>query len=272
MLRTRIITSIVLFAALLLLLFSGYDMAFQLILTLVFGLASWECFRLFGSDHPVAGALFLAAILPLLLHFSEPSQLIWLLAACVAIWVIKFTPALKVNIPPLGTNANRVLMGMYAFALLGFFAAMYLLYRHSPVFLLSIVSVVFIADIGAYSFGKTFGVRKLAPQISPSKTWAGAVGGWASALVFATIIVMLPGVTDTFMGKLRQHLGMGGMMLVMTLLVSSSVVGDLFESRLKRRVGMKDSSNLVPGHGGVLDRIDALLPVLPLACLLDLLI
>ena len=160
---------------------------------------------------------------------------------------------------------------MYSVSILAFFLAMYALYRHSPIFLLSIVSIVFIADIGAYAFGKTFGKHKLAPKISPSKTWEGAIGGWASAMAFSLIVAMLPILPETFMAKFHTRLGWVGLCAIVTVLIASSVVGDLFESRVKRRVNMKDSSGLLPGHGGVLDRIDALLPVLPLACLLDLL-
>jgi len=97
-------------------------------------------------------------------------------------------------------------------------------------------------------------------------------GGIFSVLVFAVIVTLIPDLQDTFMVKFQSRLGWFGLFAILTLLVSCSVVGDLFESRLKRRVGAKDSSNLLPGHGGVLDRIDALLPVLPLASLLDLLI
>lgn len=271
MFKTRVITSIVLFGALVFLLFSGYHFAMEVVATAIFAIASWECFRLFGVSHSLVSATVWAATFPILIHLADFSRLIWLLVLCVLMWALRFAPTLKIGIPPLATTANRLLMGMYSVALLAFFIAMYALYLHSPVFLLSIVSIIFIADIGAYTFGKTLGKHKLAPKISPSKTWEGAIGGWASALVFSAIIVMIPMFHGTFMTKFQTKLGWFGLLAIVTLLVSSSIVGDLFESRLKRRVGVKDSSNLVPGHGGVLDRIDALLPVLPLACLLDLL-
>ncbi len=271
MLKTRVITSIVLFGALVGLLFSGYHLAFEVVLTAFFAAASWECFRLFGVSHPIVSAIAWSVTFPIVIYLADFSRLIWLLALCVMMWALRFAPTLKIGIPPLATIGNRLLMGMYAFALLAFFIAMYALYRHSPLFLLSIVSIIFIADIGAYAFGKTFGKRKLAPKISPSKTWEGAIGGGASALAFSCILAMIPMFQDTVMGKFQMKLGWIGLLVVITLFVSSSVVGDLFESRLKRRAGVKDSSNLLPGHGGVLDRIDALLPVLPLASLLDLL-
>jgi len=126
-----------------------------------------------------------------------------------------------------------------------------------------------VADIGAYFSGKGFGRHKLAPSISPGKSWEGAVGGWLAVLVVAAVAVMMLGEL-TFVGRLYMRFGWPGFIVVMTLLVAASVVGDLFESQLKRRAGVKDSSNLLPGHGGVLDRIDALIPVLPLAALIDL--
>lgn len=272
MLKTRVITSIILFGSLLLLLFSGYHIAFEVVLTAFFAAASWECFRLFGNAYPAWSAVLWTATFPIIIYMADFSRLIWLLALCAAMWLLRFAPTLKVGLPPLATMGNRLLMAMYSIALLAFFVSMYWLYRHSPMFLLSIVCIVFIADIGAYAFGKTFGKRKLAPKISPSKTWEGAIGGWASALVFSAVIAMMPFFQDSFMANFQFRLGWLGLLLVLTLLVASSVIGDLFESRLKRRAGVKDSSNLLPGHGGVLDRIDALLPVLPLACLLDLLI
>lgn len=271
MFKTRVITSIVLFAALVLLLFSGYHLAFEVVLTAFFAIASWECFRLFGVSNAIPSAILWSSSFPLILYLADFSRLIWLLVLCVLMWALRFAPTLKIGIPPLGTLGNRLLMGMYSIALLAFFIAMYALYRHSPLFLLSIVSIVFVADIGAYSFGKTLGKRKLAPKISPSKTWEGAIGGWASALVFSVLIAMVPMFQGSFVDKFQMKLGWMGALAIVSLFVWSSIVGDLFESRLKRRAGVKDSSNFLPGHGGVLDRIDALLPVLPLACLLDLL-
>jgi len=272
MLKTRVITAVVLFGVLTLLLFSGYHLAFELFLTAFFAAASWESFRLFGNAYPFWSAAIWACAFPIIIYTTDASKLVLLLGLCVAMWFVRFAPTLKFGLPSLGTMANRLLNAMYAVAILAFFLGVYALYRHSPLFLLSIVSIVIVADIGAYAFGKNFGKRKLAPKISPSKTWEGVFGAIFSVLVFAVIVTLIPDLQDTFMVKFQSRLGWFGLFAILTLLVSCSVVGDLFESRLKRRVGAKDSSNLLPGHGGVLDRIDALLPVLPLASLLDLLI
>lgn len=269
MLKTRVITALCLFSFLIVLLFSGYVRAFELVLTCFFALASWESFRLFGNAYPAWGALLLAPFFPLIIYAVDLSRLSVLLGLCTAIWCLRFAPTLKIGLPPIKSTANYMLSGMYSTTILVFFLGVYALYRHSPLFLLSIISIVIIADTGAYVFGKRFGKHKLAPKISPAKTWEGAIGGWLSVLVIAAISTKIPILSDTFAVKVQTRLGWFGLFAVLTLLVACSVVGDLFESRLKRRAGMKDSSNLLPGHGGVLDRIDALIPVLPLASLLD---
>jgi phosphatidate cytidylyltransferase len=111
--------------------------------------------------------------------------------------------------------------------------------------------VVAFADIGAYFSGRQFGRHKLAPEVSPGKTWEGFWGGMlASSLICGGILVL--------MGRFNS-----GWIFIMVLLVSVSVVGDLFESVLKRQRGVKDSGSLLPGHGGVLDRIDSAVAVLP---------
>ncbi|MEA5096914.1 MAG: phosphatidate cytidylyltransferase [Burkholderiaceae bacterium] len=270
MLTTRIMTAVVLFGFLLLLLFSGCPHAFELVLTGFFALASWESFRLFGNAYPAWSALLWTPVFPLIIYTADLSKLSIFLSVCVAIWCVRFAPALKFGLPQTKGTANLVLAGLYSLAILAFFVGTYELFLHSPMFLLSIISIVLIADIGAYAFGKTFGKHKLAPQISPAKTWEGAIGGWLSVLVIAGFSTMVPMLNDTFAVKFQSKLGWLGMFVILTLLVACSVVGDLFESRLKRRAGMKDSSHLLPGHGGVLDRIDALIPVLPLASLLDM--
>jgi phosphatidate cytidylyltransferase len=130
------------------------------------------------------------------------------------------------------------------------------------------VLVVWLADIGAYFAGKAFGKHKLAPAISPGKTWEGAIGGWLAVIVVALVAALTRAFEPTLFFSLLERLGSVRALIALTLLVAFSVVGDLFESMLKRQAGVKDSSGLLPGHGGVLDRIDALLPVLPLAMLL----
>ena len=127
--------------------------------------------------------------------------------------------------------------------------------------LLVVLAVVWIADSAAYFAGRAFGRRKLAPAISPGKTWEGVAGALLAAAVFAAALAAGSGGAS-FVGRWLSFT------LVVTLLVVVSIVGDLFESALKRRAGAKDSGSLLPGHGGVLDRIDSLLAALPVAALM----
>lgn len=136
-------------------------------------------------------------------------------------------------------------------------------------YLLSALCLVWAADIGAYFGGKAFGRRKLAPSISPGKSWEGVVAGMLTVALLAVcwIAVDRHASVDSpsLYSRLLLGLGPAGMLLALAFLAGMSVVGDLFESLIKRQAGAKDSSQLLPGHGGVLDRIDALLPVLPLS-------
>jgi phosphatidate cytidylyltransferase len=143
-------------------------------------------------------------------------------------------------------------------------------------FLLSVLSLVWVADIGAYFAGRAFGQRftrnKLAPSISPGKSWEGVWGGMAGVLLLAVLWVwadqaMQPAVPSFYTRLARQ--GWWLLLLGAIFMAAMSVVGDLVESLVKRSVGAKDSSGLLPGHGGVLDRVDALLPTLPLAMMLS---
>lgn len=139
---------------------------------------------------------------------------------------------------------------------------------HGVNFLLSMLFLVWAADVGAYFGGRTFGRRKLAPSISPGKSWEGVWSGFATVVLVALIWIWvdqsLSVDSPSMYSHLLQGLGPVGMGLSLLFLTAMSVVGDLFESLIKRQAGVKDSSQLLPGHGGVLDRIDALLPVLPI--------
>ena len=130
------------------------------------------------------------------------------------------------------------------------------------------------ADIGAYFAGKAFGKHKLAVRLSPGKSIEGAIGG--CILVLFVALLGATTFSDIFQGNffatLQDKWGWSGMLAITILCIGMSIQGDLFESQLKRLAGVKDSSALLPGHGGFLDRIDALLPVLPLAGLIAILL
>lgn len=269
MLKTRVITALILLAILLPVLFLNNFFAFAVVTLVFFAAGAWESLRLFRYARAELWAAFWVLGYAALMFSGNLSGIRGLFAACVALWVIRFVPALKFGLPAVSTTANRLLSLTYTLTLLGCFVAIVSLFQHSPLYLLSVMAIVWIADVGAYFTGKGFGRHKLAPTISPGKSWEGAVGGWLAVLVVAAAAVMYFGGT-TFPGRLYERIGWPGFIAVMTILAAASVVGDLFESQLKRRAGFKDSSNLLPGHGGVLDRIDALIPVMPLAALIDL--
>jgi phosphatidate cytidylyltransferase len=138
-------------------------------------------------------------------------------------------------------------------------------------FIFSLLLLVWVADVGAYFSGRAFGRRKLAVHISPGKSWEGVWGGMAAVVVMALIWVWIDEQFAFESQSLFSRLYVRGwpfLLLATVFLVAMSVVGDLVESLVKRSAGMKDSSLLLPGHGGVLDRVDALLPTLPIALML----
>jgi phosphatidate cytidylyltransferase len=136
-------------------------------------------------------------------------------------------------------------------------------------FILSVFCLVWAADIAAYFGGRAFGRRKLAPSISPGKSWEGVWSGMVGALLLAVLWLLVERAlavdSKSLYDALRDRFNVVVIALGVMFLAAMSVVGDLFESLVKRSAGAKDSSRLLPGHGGVLDRIDALLPVFPIA-------
>lgn len=274
MLKTRIITAVLLLAVLLPVLFSQYFPAVAGVVTLFVAAALWEAARLFGVGSAKAklagvagGALFVFLVL-----IAKPASVNSLYGVACLLWLLRYVPSLGMGLPPMQGGGNWSMAVTFSFAIFACFFAILALYLQSPLYLLSVMALVWLADIGAYFAGKAFGKRKLAPSISPGKSWEGAIGGGIAVLLLASTTVLLapanPWLQDTFAVKLQARFGWAMALLLLVLVVAASIVGDLFESQLKRRAGMKDSSNLLPGHGGVLDRIDALIPVLPLAALI----
>ncbi|MFD2367826.1 phosphatidate cytidylyltransferase [Pseudoduganella sp. GCM10020061] len=276
MLKTRVLTAVVLLAILLPVLFYRNMLAFGAVVLAFMGAALWEAYRLVqpNARYPVLVPLLwtLAFAMPVMAGgLSTQSPLWWGLAA--AAWLLVFAPKLKTGLPDIASGSARIHGILYMLSIVAAFMAITALYRHSPVYLLSVMALVWIADIGAYFSGKAFGKRKLAVSISPGKSWEGAIGGGIAVLLIAAATVFFAGdaalLADTFAVQVQAKAGWLVLAAVLLLLVAASVIGDLAESQLKRRAAIKDSSNLLPGHGGVLDRIDALVPVLPIAALID---
>jgi len=140
-----------------------------------------------------------------------------------------------------------------AMVLLPTWAALLYLHARGPGVLLGVMAIVWIADTAAYFAGRQFGRHKLAPTISPGKTWEGVAGALAALALYAGALSLLAGMP------------LLSLFLMLSALLYVSVLGDLFESWIKRVSGMKDSGHMLPGHGGVLDRIDALTSTLPVA-------
>jgi phosphatidate cytidylyltransferase len=273
MLRQRVITAVVLLALLLPALLAPSPVPFALFTLVLISAAGWEWARLNGVTS-AAPALASGALLAVLCGLSlqrlpelGPVGGLWWVGT--GLWVVGGGLALRRGPAGWQTWPHRLRwalgLGLLWLAWLALAQA-----RTSGVnFLLSVMCVVWVADISAYFSGRAFGRHKLAPTISPGKTWEGVYGGVAGVLVLAFGWLWLESQftldSASVFKLLQQHHGWGGLLLAALLLTALSVVGDLFESLVKRAAGVKDSSALLPGHGGVLDRIDALLPVLPAA-------
>lgn len=279
MLKQRIITAIVLFAVVLACLFAPYDWPLAVLATLALSLAAWEWSRLNGFSGPPAvsiGVVFgIACAIAALNDVPEVTKpsLFWLVF-CMA-WLVGAVLVLRGGVE--GWNALpralRLVAGLAVFAVA--WVAMLRAFELGINYLLSLMALVWMADIGAYFAGKTFGMklfaRKLAPTVSPGKSWEGVVGGVIGVLLLASLWLWLDRSLAyewgrSFYGVVRQQ-GVFMLIVVCIALVAMSVLGDLLESLVKRAAGVKDSSGVLPGHGGVLDRIDGLLPVMPMGML-----
>lgn len=274
MLKQRIITALILLAVLLAVLFYPLPWLFGAFMTLFMGAASWEWARLSGYDAPatwgwaVVAMLGCIAMLALGWPVAQGGWPMLLMACCTLAWLLCAFVLLQQGVGVWQRMARPVRMAGGLLALwAAWLAAVQLHGQFGVWYLLSVLSLVWVADIGAYFFGRALGKKKLAPTISPGKSWAGVWGGVGSVVVFAVLAVVFFPAVRHFYADLAQQGGWLVLTAVVVGMAALSVVGDLIESLMKRSMGMKDSSRLLPGHGGVLDRIDSILPILPLAVL-----
>ena len=275
MLKQRVITAIVLLAVLLPALFYKTPLPFCALALVLIGAGAWEWGRLNGSS-PVT-CLTLGAVCVLLCGaswlagwLSRPTPLLWALVG--AGWVLGGAYLLLKGVAGWTRISRFWRIPCGVLALWTTWLAVAQARFVGIEFLLSILLLVWVADIGAYFAGRKFGGRfsrrKLAASISPGKSWEGVWGGMLGVALMALVWVTFQPDGQTVFHRLQRQHGEWIMVLALAFLVAMSVVGDLVESLIKRSAGAKDSSGLLPGHGGVLDRVDALLPTVPLAMML----
>ncbi len=275
MLKTRIITALILFVFFVSALFFSSPALWVVLATVVAAVAAWEwgALQAFGARSRVAlavGVLLFAA----LIASRQPEALglgagfsyqagwglgRWFYVPATIFWVLVVPVWMRVRWS-LPRSLVGSLIGMLV--ILPTWLALIQLRQVGPWALVGLMAVVWVADTGAYFFGRRFGRTKLAPNISPGKTWEGAVGG--------TFLVVVYGLAIGFGFSLVSGPEIASVILGMLAFAALSIIGDLFESLLKRQAGLKDSSAILPGHGGVLDRIDSLTSTLPIASLLCL--
>ena len=284
MLKQRVITAVVLLAILLPAMFYKTPAPFCAVALVLIAAGTWEWARLNGYSPAVSILVgFCMAVLCALAWYAglltKPLPLLWTLAG--GLWVLLGAALLRRGVPgwPVIPKVLRLLGGMAMLWLAWLAVAQARVMGIG--FLLSVLLLVWVADIAAYAAGRTLGGKftrgKLAPAISPGKSWEGVwgamVGVVALSICWALLERNLTGSgsampSSSLYTQLWAQHGVVVMLVGVIFLVAMSVVGDLVESLIKRSAGVKDSSALLPGHGGVLDRIDALLPAVPLAMML----
>ena len=262
MLKQRIITALILLPIALCGFFLLEGSGFALFIGLVVTLGAWEWARLAGFEAQsmrIGYAGVVAAML-FIMHL-EQGLAPWVLGAAVLWWGV--ATFLVLTYPRTSEHwssaACKLVIGLLILLPAWQGLVMIKQYPLGNWLIMAVMVLVWGADIGAYFSGRAFGKRKLAPMVSPGKSWEGVYGGLALSLVI-TLIVGL--VRDWSLADALKGL-MGA-----AIIVFISVVGDLTESMFKRQAGIKDSSNLLPGHGGVLDRIDSLTAAIPVFAVL----
>jgi phosphatidate cytidylyltransferase len=264
MLKQRVLTAVVLIVGFLGALFFSPDLLWLLLIAAITGLAAHEWAGLVNIAGPargafVAGTVVAAAVLGHLAAGEGRASILFLYVAGLIFWVLVVPAWFRcrwVTGPWLGALTGLLVVLPAAVALVHLRAV-------SPALLLAVMALVWVADVAAYFTGRSFGRVKLAPSISPGKTREGAYGALAGVFVCGVALQLLS-------GEGMPALPWLWLVVLLPVFTVLSIEGDLFESLLKRQAGVKDSGTLLPGHGGVLDRIDSLTSTMPLVGLIAL--
>jgi phosphatidate cytidylyltransferase len=274
MLKQRIITALLLLAVLLPAMFHPAVTPFALLSLVLVAAAGWEWARMnaCGGVQARWAGVALAVVMLCVWWAGGLERAGWPFWLVIGLgWLAAAVVLLRGGVPRWQTWPARPRLAVGLALLAAAWLALVQAHQLGIVFLLSTLTLVWAADIAAYAGGKAFGRRKLAPSLSPGKSWEGAISGFLGVCLLSVFWLWFDRSYPSTAPSLFSRLWTAGptwLGLAVVCLTMASVAGDLLESLVKRGAGLKDSSQLLPGHGGVLDRVDALLPVLPLAMLL----
>lgn len=257
MLKTRVITAVFLTIGFLATLFLASKMVWTCLTLAATMIGVWEwskLIKLHKQEMHIYVGLALTIGLFLLFSIDTPfalyhDEIVFSLLSLSALFWIVFSPIWLISRKKINHKFLMAFLGLVL--LMATWVALTGLQNISPWLLLGVLATVWLADSAAYFAGKRFGRHKLSPEISPGKTWEGVAGAMLAATIYGLALCHYLHYTRW-------------LILGLWLIVILSIMGDLFESLLKRQAGVKDSSHLLPGHGGILDRIDGLIPTLPL--------
>jgi len=260
MLRTRVITAILLVTGLLLTVFLASKQVWAIVTLGISLLAINEWAQLIKLSRPQSIAyVAITAIISICLLSIEYTALAPY-QAYIELSLLSLSALFWIAIAPLWLGQRKACQQRFMMSVLGVllisatWVALEGLHEINPWLLIGVIATVSLADSAAYFAGKRFGRHKLAPNISPGKTWEGVLGALAAVTVYGGLLCY-------------YHQYSFWLVLALWLVVLFSIMGDLVESLMKRQAGLKDSGQLLPGHGGILDRIDGFIPTLPMILL-----
>lgn len=261
--KTRIVTAVAGLAVFLTVLFLPWTLPLIIMNAALCAIAIYEVFTVTNIQHRglTAVAMVFGAVVPFFFYFSKGTIFAICLAYALALVLLQLRYHEDVPIEKLG--AVFLLSVWIAFAL-SCLTYLRLTGEHGLFYVILAFTICWLSDTGAYFMGTFFGKHKLCPKISPKKTVEGFIGGIASAVLLSLLAAF---IYQCILGE-TGAVSYIGTLILSVVCAPLSVVGDLFASLIKRRFGVKDYGNLFPGHGGVMDRFDSTLFVLPLMYLL----
>ena len=271
-LTRRIIFAVIAAPASIAIIYFG-DWALTIVLSVLAALAAWELFRIAratGATPLEPAGIALAALIPLAVHAQRLGLYTLSLTTLIALVLLLFASTIWLR-GPSGRPLSSVAITSFGVLYSSLFSYVYALRYHDyavgagagTILVVLPILLTWATDVGAYAVGRTMGSRKLIPSVSPGKTVEGALGGLALAVVICLLYVKF-----LMMRYAQLAMTIQGAILFAIVVSVAAQTGDLAESLLKREAGVKDSSRIIPGHGGILDRFDSLLFALPIAFLL----